>query len=446
MHLSLPTRLALAAVLVLGNAGFVAAKLALRRARVARLKELAAAGSSAAELALRFTQRLDDTLTCARLGTALTTLGLGLIGAPALAQLLAPAVRHLPGLARHAHGVALGLGFLLLVSVQVVIAEIVPRALAVQHAERIAVLAARPLRLFALVTAPLGYLLTRSGAGLTRLLGLRPRAEAEAARSREELRAIVTSSAKKGAIDEATRDLLDNVMAFGRRVAREIMTPRRDVVVIDVKMPVAEAIALAIEKEYTRYPLCDLDSDRVLGFLHIKDLPAVALGRRKISSLLEIARTPLIVPEKLRIDRLRRQFQAGRTHFGIVVDDLGDFTGIVTLEDLLEEIVGDIQDELDRDLPALVTYPDGSAEMDGGLLLEKATRKLGLRLTEIVEGVDTIGGYVVTLLARAPVAGDHVIVGDHRLEVLQVDEMRIRRLRAVPLPPPSPGAGETARG
>jgi CBS domain containing-hemolysin-like protein len=443
MGLSLPTALILAAVLVLINGWFVAAEFALVRVRSTRLKQLAAEGNRTAELCLSMTARLEEYLSAIQLGITLASLALGWIGEPSMARLLRPLLG-LIGLQTYAHGIAITTGFLIITFLHVVVGEQAPKVMAIQRAEAMSLIVARPLRLFFILTYPLIWVLQRSANGVIRMLGLKPRAEAEAAMTQEELQLVVASSHRQGLLDEATRDLLDNAMVYGQRIAREIMTPRRDVVAIDVKMPVMDAINLAIEKEYTRYPLVDLDTDRVLGFIHIKDLPAIVMGRRKISSLTEIARQPLIVPETQRIDRLRRHFQAGRVHFGIVIDEHGDFTGIVSLEDLLEEIFGDIQDELDREVPAFVARPDGSAELDGGLLLEKAVRKLSLRLTEEIEGVDTIGGYVFSLLGRAPVAGDSVVVGDHRLEVLQVDEMRIRRLRAVPLPKPEPADEEKA--
>jgi CBS domain containing-hemolysin-like protein len=162
---------------------------------------------------------------------------------------------------------------------------------------------------------------------------------------------------------------------------------------------------------------------------------ALATGRRRVSTLQDIARQPVFVPETAPIDRVRRQLQAKKTHFGVVVDEFGEFTGIVTLEDLLEELVGDIQDELDVEQPKITRKPDGSAEVDGGILAEVAAKKLGLHLTEESQTVDTLGGYVFTLLGRAPQKGDQVVVGDHLLEVLQVDEMRIRRLRVTKVPP-----------
>jgi CBS domain containing-hemolysin-like protein len=246
---------------------------------------------------------------------------------------------------------------------------------------------------------------------------------------------IVASSVQQGALAESTRDLLDNVLDYSERVAREVMTTRRDVVCLDASLSVDESIATAIDKEYTRYPLVELENDRVVGFIHIRDLMAILAGRRRVTTLHDIARQPVFVPETASIDVVRRRLQARKTHFGVVVDEFGDFTGIVTLEDLLEELVGDIQDELDVEQPKIVRRPDGSFEVDGGLLTDVAAKKLGLHLDAQAESTDTLGGYVFTALGRPPVQGDVVDLGGHRLEVTQVDAMRVRRLRVFPPKP-----------
>ena len=299
----------------------------------------------------------------------------------------------------------------------------------IQKSEPLALACAQPLHAFYLLTWPFMRLLEKSSSSFVRLFGLKAKSDTPEAHSEEELRMIVHNSHREGNIDESTRDLIENVFDYTGRVAREIMTPRRDVVTLDVNAPVDASIALALEKEYTRYALLDPESDRVLGFVHIKDLIALFTGRRRVTTLADIARQPVFVPETVEIDKVRRQLQARKTHFGVVVDEFGDFTGIVTLEDLLEELVGEIQDELDVEQPKILRKPDGTIEVDGGILAETAAKKLGLRLTEESANVDTLGGYVFALLGRAPVPGDAVIVGDHRLEVMQTDELRIRRLR-----------------
>lgn len=433
--------LGFALLFVLLNGWFVMAEFALVKVRTTRLQELVDAGNKSAQKALAITQRLDVYLSAIQLGITLSSLALGWIGEPALARLVRPLVAPLSDSPSVTHGVAITVAFLLITFMHVVLGEMAPKTMAIQKAERFALAVAYPLHLFYVVTYPLVFVFQGASNKLVKLVGFKPAKEAEAAHTEEELRMIVAASHRHGILDESTRDLLDSVFEYTGRVAREVMTPRRDVVALDVTAPVDEVLQLAIDKEYTRYPLVEPEADHVIGFVHIKDLMAIATGKRRVTSLRDIARQPVFVPETVSIDRVRRQLQAKRTHFGVVVDEYGDFTGIVTLEDLLEELIGEIQDELDVEPPKIVRKADGSAEVDAGILLDAAVKKLGLRLTEEVDGVDTLGGYVFTLLGRAPVIGDHVVVGDHRLEVLQLDDMRIRRLRLVKIgPTTAPGA------
>jgi CBS domain containing-hemolysin-like protein len=427
-------KIGLAFLFVLLNGWFVLAEFALVKVRTTRLQELADGGHRGAARALAITQRLDQYLSAIQLGITLASLALGWLGEPAIASLLHPLFEALPGSAAIAHGIASAVAFTLITFLHVVLGEMAPKTMAIQSAEKFAISVSRPLHGFYVLTYPLILLFQGASNKIVRLIGFKPAADAEAAHTEEELRMIVATSHKHGVLDQATRDLIDNVLDYTERVAREVMTPRRDVVVLDVTAPVEHSVALAIEKEYTRYPLVDPETDRVTGFVHVKDLIAIVTGRKQIASLTEIARQPVFVPEGVQIDRVRRQLQAKRAHLGIVVDEFGDFVGIVTLEDLLEELVGEIQDELDVEQPKIVRRSDGTIDVDAGLHLDVAEKRLKLRLSEEIEGVDTLGGYVFTLIGRAPVPGDTVVIGDHRLEVLEVDEMRIRRVRVSRLP------------
>jgi CBS domain containing-hemolysin-like protein len=308
------------------------------------------------------------------------------------------------------------------------------------RSERFSLWTALPLHCFFVVTWPLIILLRGAANAVCRLLGFEPHGEGGDPYSEEELRMIVAASHAQGVLNEATRYLLDNVLDYTTRIVRECMTPRRDVLTLDVRTPVADSITTALDREFSRYLLIDSSKDQVLGFVHVKDLVSIATGRRQVTSLKEVARPPVFVPEFVSIDRVRRQLQAKKTHMGVVVDELGDFVGIVTLEDLLEELVGEIQDETDVEQPKILKQADGTVEVDGGLLLETAMKKLELEASgKEVEGVDTLGGYVFALLGRAPHVGDTVAVGRHRLEVLQIDRLRIRRLRLhSPAPEPAP--------
>jgi CBS domain containing-hemolysin-like protein len=433
--------LALALFFVLLNGWFVLAEFALVKVRTTRLRELAQEGHGRALLALRITGKLDDYLSAIQLGITLTSLALGWIGEPAVARLIAPWFEGLPAAPAFTHGVATGVAFGTITFLHVVVGEQVPKMMGILRAERFSLWVALPLHVFFVVTWPLIVVLRVASNAFCRVLGFEPSGEGGDPFTEEELRMIVASSHAQGVLNEATRYLLDNVLDYTTRIVREVMTPRRDVFTLDVRAPVADSIAQALDREFSRYLLVDSSKDQVLGFVHVKDLVSIATGRRAVASLKEVARPPVFVPEFVPIDRVRRQLQAKKTHLGVVVDELGDYVGIVTLEDLLEELVGEIQDETDTEQPLVLRQADGTLEVDGGLLLENAVKTLGLQPDTRIDGVDTLGGYVFTLLGRAPHAGDAVTIGKHRLEVLQVDRLRIRRLRVVstePEPAPEP--------
>lgn len=427
--------LGLALFFVLLNGWFVLAEFALVKVRTTRLRELAQDGNGRARLALRITGKLDDYLSAIQLGITLTSLALGWIGEPAVARVIAPWFEGLPAAPALTHGLAAGVAFGAITFLHVVVGEQVPKMMGILRAERFSLWVALPLHAFFVVTWPVIVVLRVASNALCRVLGFEPSGEGGDPYTEEELRMIVASSHAQGVLNEATRYLLDNVLDYTTRIVREVMTPRRDVFTLDVRAPVADSIAQALDREFSRYLLVDSSKDQVLGFVHVKDLVSIATGRRSVASLKDVARPPVFVPEFVPIDRVRRQLQAKKTHLGVVVDELGDYVGIVTLEDLLEELVGEIQDETDVEQPQVLRQADGTIEVDGGLLLENAVKKLGLEPDTRIDGVDTLGGYVFTLLGRAPQPGDAVVIGKHRLEVLLVDRLRIRRLRIVSATP-----------
>ena len=421
--------LGLALVLVALNGWFVLAEFALVKVRPTRLRSLVEGGSVRAKMALRINEHLDRYLSAIQLGITLASLALGWLGEPALAHLIEPLVRGLPGASAISHGVAVSIAFFLITFLHVVLGEMAPKTMAIQRADGFALTVAWPLHLFFLLTYPVIRLLEGTSNLIVRVVGFQPASEASQAHTEDELRMIVATSAREGVLDAGFRQLLENAFDYHGRVAHEVMTPRQDAVCLDTSMSSEQAVTFALEHEFTRYPLIDRPNDRVVGFIHLRDLTAILAGERRIDSLVDIARQPVFVPEAAPIDKVRQELQGRRTHFGVVVDEYGQFTGIVTLEDLLEEIVGEIQDELDAERPTIIRNPDGSFDVDGRLLLETAARRLGLEVASGDEPVDTLGGYVFSRLGRAPAPGDAVRVGHHRLEVLRVDAMMIRRVR-----------------
>jgi CBS domain containing-hemolysin-like protein len=274
------------------------------------------------------------------------------------------------------------------------------------------------------VTYPAIWVLNRAARGLTRLLGVAPPQGSLGIRDEEELRRLLASSHDTAASAQK-RELLDNIFELSHRVARQIMLPRQDVVYLSTTRPLAENLRLARRSGHTRFPLCEGDLDHVIGVVHIKDL---FRQERPPDSLQEVAREIALVPETLELDRLLKRMRAEHFHLAAVLDEYGGVSGVVTLEDVIEEIVGQIEDEFDVEKPELQRNPDGSYRVAGGLLVEELEQALALELSDRDE--DTIGGVVFSELGRNPAVGDRVELGPITFEVLEVQRNRIAALKA----------------
>jgi CBS domain containing-hemolysin-like protein len=426
-------------LLVLANAFFVASEFALVKIRPTQLETLRKQGSRRAGQALRISRKIDAYLSANQLGITLASLALGWLGEPAFARLLQPLFVALGLRGRYtsaaAHTAAVAVGFTLITFLHVVLGELAPKSLAIQRTEPVALWTAGPLRFFYLLTYPLIWLLNRSAALVLRAVGLSPASEAEVLHTPEELRLVLSHVKLTG---EARR-LIDRVFDYSRRLARHVMTLRPDVVALEVKNSFRANLDVMLANQYTRYPL--LDGDHVLGYIHIKDVMA-ALAEGVVPERMRLLRQPLFVSHDQPIEDLRREFQRRRVHMAIVTDDAGEFIGIVTLEDLLEEVVGEILDEQDvGEVAPIVRGPEGSFEAEGRLTLDVAERELELGLLDAPVGVETLGGYVMAKLAKLPRPGDSVEAGRYRLVVVEVRDRRVRRLRGELLPSPSPDQG-----
>jgi CBS domain containing-hemolysin-like protein len=298
----------------------------------------------------------------------------------------------------------------------------------------VALWAAVPMRVFYILTFPVSWVLSKAANLLLRLIGLRPASEAELVHSPDELR-LVLQHVK---LDPGARRLIDRVFDYTHRVARHVMTLRRDTVVLVAGKPFEENLKTALANQYTRYPLVDPVTDRVIGYVHLKDIFAAVASGKPPGRMRDLVREPIYAAEETRLEWLRREFQRRRVHIAIVLGKGQKFVGIVTLEDLLEEFVGEIQDEQDlEEVPPVVRRPDGSFEADGRLTLDVAARDLGLVLEPPRPEIETLGAFFADALGEAPVPGDELDVAGYRLTVLDVRDGRIRRVRGEPLPPES---------
>jgi CBS domain containing-hemolysin-like protein len=431
--------LLLGLLLVLLNGFFVAAEFALVRVRPTQLEPQAAGrGGRRARVARHMIQHLDAYLSATQLGITLASLGLGWIGEPAFSWLIEPVVVFLAG--RNpplVHSVGLTLSFLAITILHIVVGELTPKWVALRHARSAALLVALPLRAFYRATYPAIWLLQRAARGLTRLLGVTPPQGAGGVRDEAELRRLLAAS-PEAEVSEQKRELLDNVFELSHRMARQIMLPRQDVVYLSTTRPLPENLRLIRRSGHTRFPLCEGDLDHVIGVVHIKDL---FRRERPLGSLLEVAREIAFVPETLELDRLLKRMRAERFHLAAVIDEYGGVSGVVTLEDVIEELVGQIHDEFDVEQPELQRNPDGTYKVAGGMLVEELEDALGLELSDRDD--DTIGGVVFSELGRNPVVGDRVELGPITLEVLEMQRNRVGTLEVtVHQPAPVHADGE----
>lgn len=419
-------------VLVLLNAFFVASEFAMVRVRSTRIEQLSQDGNRWARIAKTVTTQLDAHLSACQLGITIASLALGWIGEPAFARLIEPLFRGLgdviPALNSPVmvHSAAIAVAFLVITVLHIVLGELAPKSLAIIKPETMSLVTAAPLHWFYRLFYPLIWVLNGISNLVLRVFGIDPAQASDMAHTDEELRLLVSASAKGGYLDETERTLLDNIFEFSERIAREVMVPRGEMVVLYVEDPLEESLELARREGHTRFPVCIEDKDHIIGFVHIKDIFA-RLG--DIQDLRDIVRPLLMVPETISIAKLLQEFQRQRSQMAILVDEYGGTAGLVTVEDVLEEIVGEITDEFDPvEEPQVEPLGHGAYEVDGGMLLEEAQEQFRFTLDSEPE-VDTIGGLVFTMLGRQPEIGDAVVLGDYEVEVRETEGFRIHRLR-----------------
>ena len=419
-------------LLVLVNAFFVVAEFALVKIRRTRLEELSNQGNNRAKLALTIVSSFDTYLGATQLGITVASLALGWLGEPAVASLLEPFVfKYFPGASWLVHTVSVALGFIVITFMHIVIGELVPKSMAIQRSEKLVMFVVWPLYFFHKLGYPVIILFNKAARAILTILDIEPANQAELAHSEEELRMLVNASRRGGVLDQVESELIDNVFGFADRMAREVMVPRQDMVCLFTDDSLEENIKVVRETSHTRYPLCEEDKDHVIGMVHIRDLMDMDMCATGEKDLRTIMREILVVPEGMAVAKLMQFMRRKHTHLAVVADEYGGTAGLVALEDVLEEIVGDIQDEHDEEVVEIQRFPDGTFEFDGLVLLDDVAELLHIRLEEHEE--DTIGGYIFGLLGRRPEIGDEVKIGEALFTVQEVNGFRVVRVKAVPL-------------
>lgn len=394
------------------------------------MERLAESGGRRARLARRVVRRLSHALSGIQLGITVTSLILGFTAEPAFARLLGPLVRLTPDAAQGPISVVLALG--LVSAIQMVIGELIPKGLAIAAPLPTAMVTAGPILAYNMVFGPIITVLNGAANWFVRRLGIEPRDDLRAIHSLEEIELLIRSSGNEGTLDPEAFSLISATLRFGHKTASDALVPRLDVHSLPSDSTVADLVSLALSSGYSRFPVIGNDLDDVLGVVHARDALAVAGVDRATTPINTIIRSAHFTPEGRNLESLLTDLRSSGQHLAVVVDEFGGTAGIVTLEDLLEEIVGEIEDEHDQaDLLAGYTsfLPVGTFVVEGSLHLDEVEAATGLMLSE--GEYDTIAGFVLDHLGRIPVVGEQVVHDRWTLEVLEMDRRRIASVKLV---------------
>jgi CBS domain containing-hemolysin-like protein len=411
-------------VLVCLNGFFVAAEFALVKVRQSRLTQLANEGNGKAKYALKVTGRLDAYLSATQLGITLASLGLGWVGEPAISRLIVEPILAKLGYADAvwSHTVSFIVAFCIITFLHIVLGELAPKSLAIQKSEGTSMWLSAPLMLFYKLFMPAIWLLNGAANRLLRLVGVQPASEHEV-HTEEEIRILMNQSAKSGHIDKDEMALFDNIFEFSERLAREVMVPRTDMDCLFTNATFAENLKTVYASKHTRYPVAKGDKDRIVGFVHITDL--LTCDPDEVQELKKFIRPILTVPESMEVSHVLRLMKKKRSQIAVVIDEYGGTAGLVTIGDILEEIVGEMMDEFDEGR-ASIEVNGGVTSVDGRTLLEDINDMLGITIED--DEVDSIGGWLFKQLEGIPLTAKRVEHGGYVFEVAEVERLRVVRV------------------
>ncbi len=411
--------------LVFLNGFFVATEFAMVKVRKSRIETLALQGNKRAKNTLIVVKDLNSYLSACQLGITLASLGLGWVGEPAVLRLLMPIFNlfHLPPSAQHS--IAFIIAFSIITGCHIVFGELVPKSLAIVSSQKIALSTAFPLILFYKVTYPVMWIFNHSTNWILKIFGLSQVDEHESVHTDEEIKLLIEESYKHGLVDKTELTLVDNIFDFSDKTVKEIMVPRTDIINIFIEDSFDDIISYTLNEQLTRYPVCKGNKDNVIGFIHIKDL-----YKQKIEGngqdIKNIIREIKLVPESMLISELLKIFKKEKVQVALIIDEYGGTAGLVTIEDILEEIVGEIQDEFDEEEDAIIKTEDNSYIVDGKLLIEDITELLYIKIED--ENIDTIGGWAYIQLDSYPQVNDKFTYKNYEFIILKCDRKRINKL------------------
>lgn len=425
--------LALVASLLFANAVFVAAEFALVKVRHTQIEQLADDGHWAAKIVLKILGRLDTYISASQLGITLASLALGWTIEssiePAISSLLTRI--GLPGhdpATNHGFPIVPAIAFLMVTFLHISLGELVPKSLAIRIAKPVALWTAPPLLAFYYLFFPVIWLLNKASDLLLRIMGLGNVRHDELTHTADELRLIVEHSVEGGHLSRNERVMIENVLNLEDKTARRIMVPRPDIVYLSLSRPIEDNLRQARQAGHTRFPLCETDLNTVIGMIHVKDLFQAVISQSNLRpDLRKLARTVPFVPESQHLDQLLIEFQRNRVHLAMIVDEFGSTIGMVSLENVLEELVGPIQDEFDKETPSIEPLGNDVYEVDAACPLDRLAETIDIELPETDS--ESTGAYVIEQLGRLGRPGDSVPIDTWTLTIVQADPNRIRRLR-----------------
>ncbi len=415
-------------ILLLSNGFFVAAEFSMVSVRKTRIAQLTNEGNFSAKVALEALKDLDKFVAAVQLGVTISSIGLGWVGEATLAKMILPIFNFLPDNLQvfSAHSISVAISFVLITVMHVVIGELMPKSIALQYPEKTSLLIALPMKLITKTFNPFIFILNGLGNSLLRLLKIPTANTSHLAHSIEELNMLINASYKEGVLNETEKDLLHNVFKFSDLSAKQVMVPRTDMACIPSDISFDELNALAAENQYTRYPVFEENLDHISGIIHVKDLYALLLKKENFE-LEKVLRPVFLVPETITMDNLVREFQKRQSQLAIVIDEFGGTSGLITLEDVLEEIFGEVQDEFDKDEEADIKQIDENTFLANAMMrLDEIYEFFNVEIED--EDVDTIGGLVPKILGRIAQLEDTVEIQGLKFIVKEIDGARITKL------------------
>lgn len=422
-------------LLLFSNGFFVAAEFSMVSVRKTRIAQLTDEGNFSAKIALETIKEIDKFIAAVQLGVTISSLGLGWVGEATVVRMILPLFNFLPQAWKlaAAHTVSVAIAFIMITVLHVVLGELVPKSIALQYSERVSLIVAWPMKIIRNVFSPFIWGLNKLGVLFLRLFKIELSRTSHLAHSTEELNMLINASYNEGVLNETEKELLSNVFKFADLTAKQVMVPRTDMACISSDISFDELNKLATESQYTRYPVYEENLDHITGIIHVKDLYALLL-RKEEFSVEKLLRPVFLVPETITMDNLLREFQKRQSQIAIVIDEFGGTSGLITLEDVLEEILGEVQDEFDKDEEADIKQIAPDTYLANAMMrLDEITEFFEIEIID--EDVDTIGGLVVKVLGRIAEIEDVVEIQNLKCTVKEIEGARITKLEIIKLKP-----------